>query len=532
MNIGELPMFKTLGVIDVDPAKEAFIFVNTDGSDEIVTFLDLYENSNRVARSLLANGIGKGDTFSIIMRNHPEFLYALFGSFTIGATAVPIDPRSKGAKLAFQIMNSNSKGIILSGEFLNTIMAISDEIRNVPVIGVVYKDHHEVDVSSDYPNMNQLLASENPNLPDTVVDFDPKGPYQIIYTSGTTGDPKGVVIKGERYFAYGMLGGIWGYQKDDIPFTGLSMTHGNAQAVTVFPSLASGIKAVIAEKFTKSKIWDICRKYGCTTFSLLGGMMMGIYSEPKKPDDADNPVRMVISAGTPISIWKEFEDRFAVKIFEWYAAVEGGFACNPPGMGPIGSFGKPPEGIYEMKVVGDNDEACEPGKVGELIFRPITGKAEVEYHRNKKASMEKTRGGWQRSGDMCHTDGDGWFYFDFRKGGGLRRQGDFIQPEYVEKILGEQPEITDVCVYGIPAESGAPGESDIVAAIVPTQGKEIDPKKLLAVISHSLEKNAIPSYLQIVDEIPKSASEKNLDRLLKDEFAKDAANVFRLSEVG
>ena len=532
MAIGDLPMFKTLGLSDVDPAKEAFVFVNADGSDEIVTNLDLYENANRVARGLLANGIGKGDTFSIIMRNHPEFLYALFGGLTIGAIAVPIDPRSKGAKLAFQIMNSNSKGILVSGEFLDNIMAISGDIGNVPVIGVVYKDHHGVEVSPDYPSINELLSSENPNLPDKVVDFDPKGPYQIIYTSGTTGDPKGVVIKGDRYFAYGMLGGIWGYQKDDIPYTGLSMTHGNAQAVTVFPSLASGIKAVIAEKFTKSKIWDICRKYGCTTFSLLGGMMMGIYSEPKKPDDADNPVRMVISAGTPIAIWKEFEERFDVKIFEWYAAVEGGFACNSPGAGPLGSFGKPPEGIYEMKVVRDNDEACKPGEVGELIFRPVTGKAEVEYHRNKKASEEKTRGGWQRSGDMCHTDEDGWFYFDFRKGGGLRRQGDFIQPEYVEKILGEQPEITDVCVYGIPAASGAPGESDIVAAIVPLKGKEIDAAKIFKVISNRLEKNAVPSYLQVVDGIPKSASEKNLDRLLRDEFTKDAANVFRYSEVG
>ncbi len=529
MNIDDLPIFKTLGANAIDPSKEAFIFVNTDGSDEIVTNLDLYENSNRVARTLLAHGIEKGDTFSIIMRNHPEFLYALFGAFSIGAIAVPIDPRSKGSKLAFQINNSNSKGIIISDEFLSNAKAISDEISDVPVMGVVYKGHHGVNVSPDYPSINEILLNEDTAPPDKVVDFDMKAPYQIIYTSGTTGDPKGVVMKGDRYIAYGMLGGIWGYQRDDIPYTGLSMTHGNAQAVTVFPSLACGVKAVIAEKFTKSRIWDICRKYECTTFSLLGGMMMGIYSEPKKPNDGKNPVRVVISAGTPLAIWKEFEERFQVKIFEWYGAVEGGFAYNLPGAGPVGSFGKPPEGIYEMKVVRENDEECEPGEVGELIFRPFTGKAEVEYHGNKKASDEKTRGGWQRSGDICHMDEDGWFYFDFRKGGGLRRQGDFIQPEYIEKIFGEQPEITDVCVYGIPAETGAPGESDIVAAVVPAERKGIDAKKIFDVASKTLERNAIPSYLQVVDEIPKSASEKNLDRLLRNEFRKDGPNVFRYS---
>ncbi len=123
---------------------------------------------------------------------------------------------------------------------------------------------------------------------------------------------------------------------------------------------------------------------------------------------------------------------------------------------------------------------------------------------------------------MCHRDNDGWYYFDFRKGGGLRRQGDFIQPEYVEKALADMDEVTDVCVYGIPAASGAPGESDIVAAIVLSDGQKIDPARVFAALSSTLEKHAVPSYLQIVDEIPKSASEKNLDRFLRDDFSPDS----------
>ena len=255
--------------------------------------------------------------------------------------------------------------------------------------------------------------------------------------------------------------------------------------------------------------------------------MMGLYSEPKRDDDKNNPVKKVISAGTPQAIWEGFEKRFDVKIHEWYAAVEGGFAHNPPGEGPVGSFGKALEGVLDMKVVHDDDTECAPDEIGDLIFIPKEGKAEVEYVGKKKASEEKTRGGILRTGDMCHRDEDGWYYFDFRKGGGLRRHGDFIQPEYVEKALADMPEVTDVCVYGIPAESGAPGESDIVAAIVPVNGQEIKPDKVFALLSSTLEKHAVPSYLQIVDEIPKSASEKNLDRFLRDEFSPDAKNVYR-----
>ena len=128
---------------------------------------------------------------------------------------------------------------------------------------------------------------------------------------------------------------------------------------------------------------------------------------------------------------------------------------------------------------------------------------------------------------MGHRDADGWFFFDYRKGGGLRRSGDFIQPEHVEATIAEHPDVTDVCVYGIPAASGAPGESDIVAALVPVQGRSIDPESIFQTFRKKLEGNAVPSYIQVVGEIPKSASEKNLDRLLKENFRKDADNVFK-----
>jgi crotonobetaine/carnitine-CoA ligase len=156
-----------------------------------------------------------------------------------------------------------------------------------------------------------------------------------------------------------------------------------------------------------------------------------------------------------------------------------------------------------------------------------TGETEVEYHGKKEASEAKTRGGWLRSGDMVHKNEDGWFYFDFRKGGGLRRQGDFIMPEYVEGVIAEHPDITDICVYGIKAASGAPGESDLVAAIVLTEGRPPDIKGIFDLCIADLERNSVPSYIQVVSEIPKTASEKNLDRVLRDDFDPDGSNVYR-----
>jgi len=504
-------------------------FENGEYSDEIITYKDLYLKSLRLAKRLEDLGLKKGDRFSIIMRNHPEVVYSIIAASMTGIVAVPIDPRGNPDRLRFQIVNSESKALLFSNEFFENVKKAIENI-DIKVIGIVYKEGFLEPQRDEYPNVDEFLDKEEiPELSHRNKEINI--PLEVIYTSGTTGDPKGVVIKGDRWSGFKILAQkIWQYTLKDKLYTGLSLTHGNAQAVTMVPAITLGIPAVISRKFTKSRIWDICRYYGCTTFSLLGGMMMGIYSEPKRPSDKHNPVRKVLSAGTPRSIWREFEERFDVKIHEWYGAVEGGFAHNPPGVGPVGSFGKPPEGFMEMMVVREDGTPCEPYEIGEIVCRPAGGVAEVEYLKNPEASKKKTLGGWLRTGDMGHVDEDGWFYFDFRKGGGLRRQGEFIQPEYIEKVLAELEEVEDVCVYGIPAESGAPGEVDLVAAVKLYEGCVFDAKKVFSELKSRLENNQIPSYIQVVDEIPKTPSQKNLDRLLKEQFSKDAENVYSYAQ--
>jgi len=505
-------------------------FENWLHREELLTYGGLVLQGRKLARFLEKQGIGCGDIFCIFMRNHPEVVVSMYAATALGAAMVPIDPRSKGEKLVYQVRNSNSKGIIFAVEFMEAIEAVLRDFPDAKSLGAVYRDDFGIPISAKHPNVNEILAGpEVPGFVPTTHKTD--DPYMIIYTSGTTGDPKGVTQRQNRLQGYAALAqSIWGYKAEDSLYTGLSLTHGNANGVTLTPALYLGIPAVISRRFTKSRIWDICRAYGCTTFSLLGGMMMGIYSEPERPDDSDNPVEVVLSAGTPRPIWEPFERRFNVRIHEWYGAVEGGFAHKPPGIGPIGSFGKPLEGFIEMKVVREDDSECEPGQTGELVWQNVIGTTEVEYYDNKAASEAKTRGGWVRTGDMVHKDAEGWLFFDYRKGGGLRRQGDFILPEYVEAVIGMHPDVSDVCVYGIPASSGAPGESDLVAAVVPAEGRTPDIKGIFDICLAMLERNSVPSYIQVVEQIPKTASQKNLDRVLREEFNVASRDVYRFED--
>ena len=133
---------------------------------------------------------------------------------------------------------------------------------------------------------------------------------QMLYTSGTTGDPKAILSPYARFGFVASLGEVLGLNASDRPYTGLSLTHANAQLITLGATLFMGLRGVISRKFTKSRLWDITRHYGCTMFNLLGGMTTAIYSEPEKPNDADNPVRYVLSAGMPAAIWDKFQKRF------------------------------------------------------------------------------------------------------------------------------------------------------------------------------------------------------------------------------
>ena len=84
-------------------------------------------------------------------------------------------------------------------------------------------------------------------------------------------------------------------------------------------------------------------------------------------------------------------------------------------------------------------------------------------------------------------------------------------------------------VYGVPAASGAPGEKDVVAAITPVDRDGFDPASVFDACVEGLEPNFVPSYLQVVDEIPKTASEKPQERFLLEAFAPDADRVYTRS---
>ncbi len=168
--------------------------------DETRTFGELWINSQKLSAALVARGVTPGDNFGVMLRNHPEFIEAMASASTLGAAFIPLDPRTKGAKLAYTLNNSESKGIICADYCIQQVMDIRDQVPDLEWI-IMLENTSEADacLASDFPDCTSM--SEIMDAGETTVDREPIDPSQaieIMYTSGTTGDPKGVPIANAR----------------------------------------------------------------------------------------------------------------------------------------------------------------------------------------------------------------------------------------------------------------------------------------------------------------------------------------------
>jgi len=471
--------------------------------DRKLSFRRMDENANRIGNFLLSLGGGPGKGLAIIMGNCPEYLDIYIGSQKAGMYSIPVNTSLRGDSLLYVLDHSDSEFVFIDEEFLDAFNKIAGRLPKVRHVIVNRKPSGQ-----DLPTEMTDLASaygHSPRKPEGVAPARDDICF-ILYTSGTTGLPKGVMYRyGKTTVKLLSLPAYALYRKSDILYTCLPLFHGNALWLTVTVALHRGAKVVLKKKFSASRFWDDIRANNVTAFNTLGAMIPILMKQPEKPADRDNRVRFTLSAACPADEWPKFEKRFGVKIFEGYGAVDGGGkSIMNLGTAPVGSIGKPSIGVVYRLVDNDGNDVPD-GTPGELIFESKGEKKSVEYFKNEKASNDKLRDGWIYTGDLVRRDAKGYLYFVGRNAEFMRIKGENVSAYEVEHAIQKHPSVVEAAVYAVPSDLA---EDEIMAAVSVVEGRALSEAELAEFLRENLAKFAVPRYIRIVEEFPKTETQR------------------------
>jgi crotonobetaine/carnitine-CoA ligase len=467
--------------------------------DRVVSYAEIDRATCRAANGLTAQGGRPGEGLAILMANCVEYLFLFYGLPRAGFYTVPVNTALKGDGLAYILDNSDVRFLVVDDDLYPRVEEVRDRVSGLEKVFV--RRTSSADLPAGTMDLAELLDA-SPERSDHEVK-DGAITY-LMYTSGTTGFPKGVVNR-QRGGVEGMIAlASLLYQPDDLLYTALPLFHANALVLTAGFAMAAGVPFALDTRFSASGFWDSTRRYGATAFNALGAMVPILMKQPEKPDDADNPVRLVLTSACPANLWESFQKRFDLKIVEGYGAVDGGGVLIMNfGDAPLGSLGKPVTGT-EWKLVDDDGHEVPQGEIGELItFVADRETGSVEYYKNPEATGEKVRDDWIHTGDLMYADEDGNLYFVDRKTDSMRRRGENISSFDVENMVSKHPAVAECAAFGVPSELG---EHEVMIWVKPKPGADLDLRDLIGHCSETMAHFMIPRYIDVVDDIPRTGT--------------------------
>lgn len=503
------------------------VFVKTT-QGEALTYSDADVQANQLAHGLKRLDVGFGDRVALLLPNGLPHVLAWLACARLGAIHVAVNLEYRGSFLKHVLVNSQARVLFTAPEFLDNLSEISEELQDLQVVVVCPPTLHAARSSPEPLGLRRPLPasagrvikqvflgellSEVAGPPEEAGEVSYQDIASILYTSGTTGPSKGVLMPHAHNYLFG-LGSICNLelQEDDVYYICLPLFHANALFMQLYAVLIGGMTAVLRERFSASEWLADIRNHGCTVTNTLGVMVEFLLRQPPSEQEGDHSLRVVTAAPLPPEQVEPFKQRFGVRHFiELYGMTEVNIPLYTPLEAPRpGSCGKPWERFYEVSVLHpETDEPLSPNHVGEICVRPRQPYGFMQgYHGLPEKTVEACRNFWFHTGDAGRVDDDGYFYFVDRIKDCIRRRGENISSFEVESALLEHPEVAEVAAIAVPSEI-AGGEDEIKLVIVPHAQKVPSPESIWAFCQSRLPKTMQPLYLELVDVLPKTPTNK------------------------
>ena len=461
-------------------------------AERTYSFGEIELASRRLATRLEALGVGCGDHVALLAGNGAAFLLAWFAISLRGAVAVTLNTQLIGDGLRYSIDQSDARVIVADREWV-TSRAAQLDARQAAL------PHLVIDGDA---GLLAALAELDPALP---VEVPAHAPCTIMYTSGTTGLPKGVMNCHNAYVATGRATmRALRITSADRLMVFLPLFHVNPQMYAVMSALVSGAALILLPRFSAATFFDDAIRFGATGGTFVG-TVLSILVTRHAGERRDHGLRFLFGGGAPNPVWREVEERFGIRVHEAYGMTEvGGWSCaNTVDDFRFGSCGKPRTDL-EVRVVDADDRPLAAGMPGEIVVRPRDPDTILMgYYRKPEQMLDACRNLWFHSGDLGSFDEDGFLFYHGRMKELIRRAGEMISPVEIETALRRMPAVADCAAVGVPD----PVTGDEIKVVLVTED-DVTPAAVLAFLSERVARFMLPRYVEFVDAIPKTETEK------------------------
>jgi fatty-acyl-CoA synthase len=490
------------------------------------TYGDFEERVNRLANSLLAIGVEKGDRVCILSPNSHFFLESYYGCGRIGAIIVPLNYRLAASDHAYIIDHAGVKVVLADYDYTRLV----DEIRpGLPTVEHWIVAQDEGPGPAGWTDWETLIAAQ-PGGPPPPVEMDENDVQSINYTSGTTARPKGVMLTHRNCYinAYNFIAHLR-IRHEDVELWTLPMFHASGWGGP-FALTAMGGTHVVLRAVAGADIYRLVEQERVTFACMAPAVLSAIlnYADKDKHTITTRPRFTVAGAPPPAAFIERLERELGWEFIQIYGLTE----TSPILTVSTPDFQTPPDDYARraragVEAIGTDiqvfDDNGAPVPKDGVTIGEVCARSNVVlkgYWRQPEETDRAIYGGYFHTGDLAVWDEHANIHIVDRKKDVIISGGENISSPEIEDALYKHPAVLECAVVGVPSEKW--GETP-KALIVLREAMAATEAEILDFARERLAHFKCPTSVDFVESLPRTATGKLQKFLIREQYWKDTS---------